>query len=60
MQDTTMDTPRSDMASDAYLRQLQATFAQLPNEIDLYLFTPKGMKMPSPRRIARLFELFAS
>jgi thioredoxin reductase (NADPH) len=42
MQDATMDAPQSDMASDAYLRQLKATFEQLPNDIDLYLFTAKG------------------
>jgi thioredoxin reductase (NADPH) len=42
MQDTTMDAPQSEMASDAYLRQLKATFEQLPNAIDLYLFTAKG------------------
>ncbi len=42
MQDATMDAPQSDMASDAYLRQLKATFEQLPNDIDLYLFAAKG------------------
>ncbi len=42
MQDTTMDAPQSEMASDAYLRQLKATFEQLPNAIDLFLFTAKG------------------
>ena len=42
MQDNTMDVPQSEMASDAYLRQLKATFEQLPNEIILYLFTAKG------------------
>ncbi len=42
MQDKTMDAPQSDMASDAYLRQLKATFEQLPNDINLYLFTAKG------------------
>jgi thioredoxin reductase (NADPH) len=42
MQDKTMDAPQSDMASDAYMRQLKATFEQLPNDINLYLFTAKG------------------
>ena len=42
MPDTTMDAPQSDMASDAYMRQLKATFEQLPNDINLYLFTAKG------------------
>ena len=42
MQDPTMDAPQNAMASDAYLRQLKATFEQLPNDINLYLFTAKG------------------
>jgi thioredoxin reductase (NADPH) len=42
MQDTTMDAPQSEMASDAYLRQLKATFEKLPNAIELFLFTAKG------------------
>lgn len=42
MPDTTMDAAQSDMASDAYLRQLKTTFEQLPNDINLYLFTAKG------------------
>ena len=46
MQDTqdtiNSETSQSDMASEAYLRQLKATFEQLPNDITLYLFTAKG------------------
>ena len=43
MQDTSQMDPReSEMASQAYLQQLKATFDQLPNEIQLYLFTAKG------------------
>jgi len=43
MQDTTnTEAPQSDMASEAYLKQLKATFEQLPNDIMLYLFTAKG------------------
>jgi len=42
MPDTTMDAPQSEMASEAYLRQLKATFEQLPNDINLYLFSAKG------------------
>jgi len=42
IQDETMDASQSDMASDTYLRQLKATFEQLPNDINLYLFTAKG------------------
>ena len=36
------DAPQSDMATEAYLRQLQSTFEQMPNDIELYLFTAKG------------------
>jgi len=43
MQDTiNTEAPQSDMASQAYLKQLKATFEQLPNDITLYLFTAKG------------------
>ena len=43
MQDT-IDTeaPQSEMASQAYLKQLKETFEKLPNDIALYLFTAKG------------------
>ena len=42
-QDTSyMDPRESEMASQAYLQQLKATFDQLPHEIPLYLFTAKG------------------
>ena len=59
MQDTTMDAPQSDMASDAYLRQLKATFEQLPNDIDLYLFTAKGQEdafTQANRQVIRAFR----
>jgi len=36
------DAPQNDMASEAYLRKLRATFEELPNDIMLYLFTAKG------------------
>lgn len=43
MQDTVeTEAPRSDMASQAYLNQLKATFEQLPNDIPLLLFTARG------------------
>ncbi len=43
MQDTIQtDAPQSDMASQAYLRQLKETFEQLPYDMPLYLFTAKG------------------
>jgi thioredoxin reductase (NADPH) len=32
----------NEMANQAYLQQLKATFEQLPNDIPLYLFTAKG------------------
>ena len=59
MQDNTMDVPQSDMASDAYLRQLKATFEQLPNEIILYLFTAKGHEdafTQANRQVIRAFR----
>jgi len=36
------DAPKSDMASEAQMAQLKATFEQLPNDIPLYLFIAKG------------------
>ena len=43
MPDTSqMDPRQNEMASQAYLQQLKATFDQLPNEIPLFLFTSKG------------------
>jgi thioredoxin reductase (NADPH) len=43
MQDTVNhDSAQSEMANQAYLKQLKATFEQLPNDIELYLFTAKG------------------
>ena len=43
MQDTSQMDPReNEMASQAYMQQLKATFEQLPNDIPLYLFTAKG------------------
>jgi thioredoxin reductase (NADPH) len=45
MQDAShMDPRQSEMASQAYLRQLKATFEQLPNDMPLYLFTAKGQE----------------
>ena len=59
MQDNTMDAPQSAMASDAYLRQLKATFEQLPNDIILYLFTAKGHEdafTQANRQVIRAFR----
>ena len=33
---------QSEMANEAYIQQLKATFEQLPNDIPLYLFSAKG------------------
>lgn len=64
MQDTTYeDTPQSDMASEAYLRQLKATFEQLPNDIPLYLFTAKGHEdvfTHANRQVIRAFREFTN
>ena len=59
MPDTTMDAPQSEMASEAYLRQLKATFEQLPNDINLYLFTAKGHEdafTQANRQVIRAFR----
>ena len=43
MQDTVeTGAAQSEMANQAYLNQLKATFEQLPNDIPLYLFTAEG------------------
>jgi thioredoxin reductase (NADPH) len=59
-QDTThVDTPQSDMASEAYLAQLKATFEQLPNDIPLYLFAAKGHEdvfTQANRQVIRAFR----
>ena len=60
MQDTA-DTaaPRSDMASQAYLNQLKATFEQLPNDIPVLLFTAKGHEdafTQANRQVIRAFR----
>jgi len=59
-QDTThVDAPQSDMASEAYLAQLKATFEQLPNDIPLYLFAAKGHEdvfTQANRQVIRAFR----
>ena len=60
-QDSTydQDAPQSDMASEAYLAQLKATFEQFPNDIPLYLFTAKGHEdvfTHSNRQVIRAFR----
>ncbi len=62
MQDTTQMEPgarQSEMASEAYMRQLRATFAKLPNDIPLYLFSDRGHEdvfTNANRQIIRAFR----
>jgi thioredoxin reductase (NADPH) len=53
------DAPQSDVASQAYLRQLRATFEQMPHDIPLYLFTAKGHEdvfTKANRQVIRAFR----
>ena len=61
MQDTVVDTEaaQNDMASQAYLNQLKATFEQMPNDIMLYLFTAEGHEdafTSANRQVIRAFR----
>ena len=64
MQDTSQMDPReSEMASQAYLQQLKATFKALPNDIPLYLFTAKGHEdvfTHANREVIRAFRELSS
>jgi thioredoxin reductase (NADPH) len=64
MQDTSnMDPRENEMASQAYLQQLKATFEQLPNDIPLYLFTAKGHEdvfTHANREVIRAFRELSS
>ena len=64
MQDTSQMDPReNEMASQAYLQQLKATFEQLPNDIPLYLFTAKGQEdvfTHANREVIRAFRELSS
>ena len=64
MQDATnMNPQESEMASQAYLQQLKATFEQLPHEIPLYLFTAKGHEdvfTHANREVIRAFRELSS
>jgi len=64
MQDATnMNPQESEMASQAYLQQLKATFEQLPHEIALYLFTAKGHEdvfTHANREVIRAFRELSS
>jgi thioredoxin reductase (NADPH) len=53
------DAPQSDVASQEYLRQLRATFEQMPHDIPLYLFTAKGHEdvfTKANRQVIRAFR----
>jgi len=60
MQDTVeTGAPQSEMASQAYLNQLKATFEQLPNDIPLLLFTAEGHEdafTQANRQVIRAFR----
>jgi thioredoxin reductase (NADPH) len=60
MQDTAdTEAAQSDMASQAYLNQLKATFEQMPNDIMLYLFTAEGHEdafTSANRQVIRAFR----
>jgi len=64
MQDTIYtDSRESEMASQAYLQQLKATFEKLPNDIPLYLFTAKGHEdvfTHANRQVIRAFREISS
>jgi len=62
MQETHTEANQSDMANEAYLRQLKATFEQLPNDLPLYLFTAKGHEdvfTQANRQVIRAFREFS-
>jgi thioredoxin reductase (NADPH) len=57
------DAAQSEMANEAYLQQLKATFEQLPNDIPLYLFTAKGHEdafTQANRQVIRAFRELSS
>ena len=64
MQDTVnTEAVQNEMANEAYIQQLKATFEQLPNEIPLYLFTAKGHEdvfTHANRQIIRAFRELSS
>ena len=64
MPDTSyMDSRQSEMASQAYLQQLKATFEQLPNAMPLYLFSAKGHEdvfTHANREVIRAFRQLSS
>ena len=64
MQDTIhANSTESEMAAEAYLRQLKATFEQLPHDIPLYLFTAKGHEdvfTNANRQVIRAFRELSS
>ena len=54
---------QSEMANEAYIQQLKATFEQLPNDIPLYLFSAKGHEdafTHANRQVIRAFRELSS
>ena len=64
MQDTIhTNSTGNEMATEAYLQQLKATFEQLPHDIPLYLFTAKGHEdvfTNANRQVIRAFRELSS
>jgi thioredoxin reductase (NADPH) len=64
MQDTMhTNSAENEMATEAYLQQLKATFEQLPHDIPLYLFTAKGHEdvfTHANRQVIRAFRELSS
>lgn len=64
MQDTIhTHSTENEMATEAYLQQLKATFEQLPHDIPLYLFTAKGHEdvfTNANRQVIRAFRELSS
>ena len=64
MQDTIhTNSSENEMATEAYLQQLKATFEQLPHDIPLYLFTAQGHEdvfTNANRQVIRAFRELSS
>ena len=57
------NSTENEMATEAYLQQLKATFEQLPHDIPLYLFTAKGREdvfTNANRQVIRAFRELSS
>jgi thioredoxin reductase (NADPH) len=64
MQDTVnMESAQNEMAHQAYIQQLKATFEQMPNDMPLYLFVAKGQEdvfSEANRQVIRAFRELSS